>query len=297
MLDLKNKYKISVIIPSFNHAEFIEETIESILSQSFPVHELIILDDGSTDNTRLVLEKYREIHNVKIIFKKNSGCANTINYGIKISTGNYITSCASDDYWDKFKLEKHVLFFEENQDYSASYSGLTVVDQCSQEVKDLTEKRNFPHKGGDIFEDILFHRFQLGSSPVLKKEIFEQIGNYLADMHTEDYEFNLRLSYKYKIGYIPDKLFYYRVIKGKKDDRLAKSTIISDSHLLSIKKYEGEALYRKAKSINSCIAIVNYAGYFKHKKYVISKIKYLTRNDVCSKLFLIGLVKLILLWK
>lgn len=112
--------KVSIIMPLYNSEQFIEETIKSIINQSYSDWELIIVDDYSNDNSIRIIEKYKnngdEKNKIKIIKnQKNFGPAFSRNEAIKESNGRYIAFIDSDDIWKKEKLEKQISFMEENK--------------------------------------------------------------------------------------------------------------------------------------------------------------------------------------
>ena len=100
--------KISIIIPTYNSASIIENCINSILNQTYKNMEIIIIDDGSTDNTKNHLKKYESLKQVKLLYQENSGVSVSRNKGIEISTGEYITFLDSDDYYEKNHIQNLV---------------------------------------------------------------------------------------------------------------------------------------------------------------------------------------------
>ena len=106
--------KVSVIIPTYNAARWIGETIDSVQSQTYKNYEIIVIDDGSVDSTREVLEKY--IKNINYIYQDNKGVSSARNHGIKISAGEYIAFLDNDDIWlpDKLSLQIQVLESQKN---------------------------------------------------------------------------------------------------------------------------------------------------------------------------------------
>ena len=115
------KRKVSVIIPTYNREATLKRAVESVLNQTYTDFELIIVDDGSTDNTRQLVEN---IHDDRITYyyvKINSGAAAARNYGIERAEGEYIAFQDSDDYWHSDKLEKQMKVMESNPDIGFVY--------------------------------------------------------------------------------------------------------------------------------------------------------------------------------
>lgn len=123
---------VSIIMPSYNTGKFIEETINSVLSQSYRNWELIIVDDCSTDSTDEVVAKFLSNERIKY-FKneKNSGAAVSRNKALREATGKWIAFLDSDDLWAPEKLEKQIRFMEEN-DYHFSYTNYSEIDEESK---------------------------------------------------------------------------------------------------------------------------------------------------------------------
>ena len=110
--------KISVIIPTYNRANFLIKTINSILNQSVVVDEIIIVDDGSTDNTKEILSSL----NIKYIYQENNGVSSARNRGIVEATYDWIAFCDSDDIWHENKIEEQIKFHKQNQHILISHT-------------------------------------------------------------------------------------------------------------------------------------------------------------------------------
>ena len=120
--------KVSIITPAYNAERFIEETIKSVLNQTYENLEMIIVDDCSNDNTESIVRKYMEIDN-RIIYKKlsgNSGAAVVRNEAMNIASGRYIAFLDSDDLWDKDKLELQIAFMKE-KNIGFSFTGYRLI--------------------------------------------------------------------------------------------------------------------------------------------------------------------------
>jgi len=204
--------KFSVIIPVFNREKFISRAIESVLNQSFRNFEIIVVDDGSTDNTPYIIKQYP----IKIITQKNKGVSAARNTGIKASSGNIIAFLDSDDEWKKDKLKIQAKFFENNPSYKIHQTDEIWI----RDGKFLNKKRIHQKKEGFIFYESLHLCLISPSAVAIKKELFEEIGLFREDFEVcEDYELWLRITKKYPVGYSPEKL----VIKyGGHEDQLSR---------------------------------------------------------------------------
>lgn len=130
---MKDYGLVSIITPTYNCGRFISETIESVLAQSYPNWEMLIVDDCSTDNTKEIVEQYQQKDSrIKYYcFEKNSGAAVARNTALKMAKGRWIAFLDSDDLWKPQKLEHQLEFMVKNQ-YSFSYHNYTEIDEDSK---------------------------------------------------------------------------------------------------------------------------------------------------------------------
>lgn len=135
---MRNYELVSIITPSYNCAKFVEETIQSILSQTYSNWELLFQDDCSTDNTKEIVTKYAE-KDSRIKYEcnaKNSGAAITRNNALRRAKGKWIAFLDSDDIWLPGKLEKQIKFMQDNN-YHFSYTGYCEINELSKEIGKL----------------------------------------------------------------------------------------------------------------------------------------------------------------
>jgi len=126
--------KVSVLIPSYNHGKYIKQCINSALNQTLKDIEIIIGDDCSTDNSRKVIEKFKDKRIKKVFFETNVGGTANLNRLIDLAHGKYIAVLNSDDYWERDKLQKQYDFMEKNKDYAACFTWARLVDENSNEI-------------------------------------------------------------------------------------------------------------------------------------------------------------------
>lgn len=126
----QTKLLVSVIITNYNYGNFIGESIESVLNQSYPRFELIIVDDGSTDNSREVISSFNNSR-INKIFKNNGGQASALNAGLSIAKGEIIAFLDSDDIWKTNKLEECVKAYLDNDEYNIVQHNLEIITQNS----------------------------------------------------------------------------------------------------------------------------------------------------------------------
>jgi glycosyltransferase involved in cell wall biosynthesis len=201
--------KVSVVIPAYNAERFIEQTINSVLEQTFQDFEIIVVDDGSTDKTAQIAKSYGSP--IRCIQQVNSGVSQARNVGIENSIGEYVAFLDADDLWESAKLEKQVALLDKNRSVGFCFTSLTRVNHDS-EVIDTIEARAFP----DYCEALLLYScIAFCSSAMLRTEIARQSGGFDANLtNYEDWEYWLRLSLITDFAPIPEHLLRYRLTPG-----------------------------------------------------------------------------------
>ena len=246
---------VSVIIPNYNHGQYIAECISSVIAQTYRAIEIIIIDNYSKDNSAQVVNEIINKNSsvtIKFLQFDNKGIiAASRNFGVKNATGNYLAFLDSDDVWDPSKLECQVDKLQ-NSRYSAIATRFKPIGEeayCYDHLAHMNKK-------GDIivsYADILISNPIVTSSVLMRKEYFLKLGGFDESpdyRFIEDWELWLRLSNKF--GYIKilnNKMAGYRVYNAKgrdlSDDTLRALSIID-------KQYEarlvGKKVYRLAHS-------------------------------------------------
>lgn len=218
ILNLKKKtILVSIIIPSYNAARFIENAIMSALTQKVE-KEIIVVDDCSTDNTKDVLEKFFLCDEVRIVFnKRNLGVAESRNIGINLAKGKYIAFLDADDIWINNKLEKQIALLESKQGVLCC----TGRDLFSESGKLLHKYIGVSKEIS--YKDLLKHNSIACSSVVLLKDVAKEFMMCHDELH-EDYIMWLRILRKYNIVYgIDEPLLKYRLSKSGKSRNKIKS--------------------------------------------------------------------------
>ena len=198
---------VSVIVPVFNHQEFIGQAIESVLNQTFTDFEIIVIDDGSTDQTRKIVQRYRPT--VRYIYKNHCGAPNALNVGISKVKGSFICWLSSDDQFLPNKLQIQVNAFQANPSLGMIYTDWYEVDTYGNIIKLRRSRTLASHKEAALA--LLKHNCINGSTVMLKTECFQRAGGFREDyLQGHDHEMWLRLCRYYLFGYIPEPLVFYR---------------------------------------------------------------------------------------
>jgi len=207
---LRKSPQVSVLLPVYNGVEFLGAAIESILNQSFADFELIIIDDGSTDNSQDVLD---QLHNEKIrlYHQQNRGLAVTLNRGIALSRGKFIARQDQDDRSLPDRLANQVTFLNNHEDCAlvGTWSEIWRGDKKTERLH-----RN-PIDNTTLKFELLFNNPFVHSSVMLRKEALTLVGGYSSDplrQPPEDYELWSRIARHYNVANIPEILHVYREV-------------------------------------------------------------------------------------
>jgi len=210
--------QVSVIIPSFNHDKYIAETIDSVLRQTYQDFEIVITDDGSTDNTVEVIKNFTDPRIRLFCFGRNRGACEAANHCVEHSRGKYIAMLSSDDIFVEDKLEKQVAFLEEHPDYGAVLSFAKIIDE---EGQDFQEEDHFytniflqPNRNRWEWLNYLFYRGNCLCHPsaLIRKECYRTIGLYDPRFaQLPDFDFWIRVCSQYEIYILPENLLKFRV--------------------------------------------------------------------------------------
>lgn len=211
---------MSVIIPTYNHAKYLVDSISSVLSQTFTDFELIIVNDGSTDNTEEIVKQFED-KRIVYVYQKNQDAYNAINNGIKLAKGQYIAILNDDDLYKCDKLKDSVKIMEDDREVQAVFSDFDFIDDSKKVFKVkkgaydnwecLNEDTSFKGQN-NILLDLLAGNF-LGttSNLICRKSVFDKIGYFINIRYTHDYHFFLKLCSQCKVYFINKSLFQYRV--------------------------------------------------------------------------------------
>jgi glycosyltransferase involved in cell wall biosynthesis len=199
---------ISIIIPTFNRAKLIERAIISLLTQTYQDFEIIVVDDGSTDNTRDVVFSFG--NQIRYMRQDNRGPSSARNAGISASRGKFVAFLDSDDYFMKPNLEIKMSFLESNPQVGWVYSDWQYVDEKGNDIDKGSLKFRYSEKvlNGNIFEELIKRRnFISPCTVVIKKSVLDDVGHFDPLIPSqEEYDLWLRTSIKYPVYYIDQVL-------------------------------------------------------------------------------------------
>jgi glycosyltransferase involved in cell wall biosynthesis len=202
--------RVSVIIPTFNRREYVQDSLESVFSQSYSNYEIIIIDDGSSDGTGEVLEsRYGE--SIHYIWQENQGESVARNRGINIAQGEYIAFLDSDDRWVKDKLLKQVHVLDEKVEAGVVFCQAWIIDDNGNRIDNKPLGMNLD-VSNVTFENLML-RNQIGSisSSMIRKKVFDELGGFDTEIqYGEDLDLWLRIAINHKFVFIPEPLVEIR---------------------------------------------------------------------------------------
>jgi len=207
--------RVSVVIPTYNRAGFIVETIRSVLAQTFDDFEVIVVDDGSTDNTREVVESFKN-HRILYIYQTNAGVSAARNTGIKASSGTYIAFVDSDDVLLENALELSVTVLEKSQQVAFSYGKAYLMDD-KQHIfgsRQQREKGSYIREGREEIKKAIIKGNHIPTSTiVVRRKHLEEVGHFNTFFKngSEDFDLWVRLATSHAVAYIAKPLIIYRV--------------------------------------------------------------------------------------
>jgi glycosyltransferase involved in cell wall biosynthesis len=213
---------ISVIIPTYNRANLILRAIDSVLNQSYKNFELIIVDDGSTDNTHEVLTPLIQTDKIKYFKRQNCGVSASRNFGVSQSLGNYITFLDSDDEWLPHKLQDQLHYFSHNPEVRIVYGEEIWIRNGIR----VNQKAIHKKSGGSIFLACVEQCLIGPSSVMLEKKLFFEMGGFDESFVVcEDYDLWLKISSLMEIGFIT----HPQIMKhGGHEDQLSTRFVAMD---------------------------------------------------------------------
>ena len=241
---MKKKDLITVYITNYNYGNYIDQCVQSILAQTYKDIEVIIIDDGSNDNSKENLEKYEKNKKIKIIYQKNKGLNITNNIAIKVSTGRYIIRVDADDWLRRDAISSLYKEIKKDKKIAMVFSNYFEVSS-SGEIQNEFKRYNFDKVK-------ILDKPAHGACSLIDKKKLLMVGGYNENLNCQDgYDIWFKFISKYKIKHINKSLFFYRqhpksLSKNKKKILLARSKIF-------------KSIAKKQKKIN-CLAVIAIRG-------------------------------------
>jgi alpha-1,3-rhamnosyltransferase len=221
---------VSIVIPAYNHERFVKQTIKSLIDQDYPNLELIVLNDGSTDNTsqsikELTPECLKRFKRVEIIDKNNEGLTNTLNQAVRMARGEFIFHIASDDWVEPDAISSLVNEIMQDERIALACGDADFIDEngnlssCKKNGTNFTSfvklhtsgRADFlPERDFGSYKSLLLGNY-IPIGLLVRSSIYEDVGYYPAGVMLEDLDLWLRVAKKYKIVFLNRVLAHYRI--------------------------------------------------------------------------------------
>ncbi len=241
---------VSIIVPAYNANRFISDTIKSVINQSYTNWELIIVNDGSTDDTEKTIAPYLNDKRIKYISKQNSGVSDTRNKGSHLANGKFIAFLDADDIWKEHNLARKIESLN-NLNCDAVYSKCELIDENSIPInKELTGS------GEPSLDDILLLKGNYITAPsgiIIKKIILESVGEFDINLsNNADQDLWIRiLANGFKINLIPEPLWKYRVHSKNMSSNI---TLLESDSIYMFNKINVNILFGSKSLKRKCFA-------------------------------------------
>lgn len=200
---------ISVVIPAYNQGRFLPQAVESALGQTCPPLEVIVIDDGSTDDTSARLASYRD--RVRVVRQPNQGVAATRNHGARQARGELLAFLDADDVWLPAKLERQCRRLRDDPGLGLVHCGVAETDAAGNVLRTRLDGLE-----GFVAEEMLLFRRPVilggGSGVVIRRALFEELGGFDTRLSTSaDWDLYFRAARRRRVGFVPEVLLRYRL--------------------------------------------------------------------------------------
>lgn len=210
-----------MIIPTYNRRDLLPRALDSVLAQTVPVEEIIVIDDGSTDGTDDML-RARYGDRVRYVWQPNAGVSAARNHGLRLAQGRYLALLDSDDLWLPTKTELQVAFLDAHPDFGMVVCDVERVDSEYRHI-DVFRRRDTLREDGWVLRWVLHNPALAPASVLMRREVVDQLGGFNEGLRTaEDLEFHLRVARHWKIGVVEQALV--RAMRGHDGLSAADST-------------------------------------------------------------------------
>ncbi|MFN3917736.1 MAG: glycosyltransferase [Flavobacteriales bacterium] len=267
---------VSVIIPAYNAEKYIEETVASVINQSYKNIELIVVNDGSKDNTLKKLETFND-KRLKIITQPNSGVSVARNKGFEMAKGEYICFLDADDVFKPENILAKKIYLDENTHIGLVHSTMSVINSHSEKTGEIMSG-----KEGFVLDDLLLWNeciIPTPSSTMIRKNVLTEVGLFNENLsNNADQELFFRITAKYRVGKIDNALVLYRKHNANMHNNI---DLLEKDSLLAYSLAEKNGLFKSWWFKKKCFAYTYSIignSFIKHKKNYKKGIYYLVKS-------------------
>ena len=203
--------EVSVVIAAYNAERYVHEAIQSVLDQTFDNLEVVVIDDGSTDDTLDIIRQFRSPR-VRVFAMENAGQTTAKNRGIRESTGRFVGFCDADDRWHPEKLEKQLPLFDASENVAVVYSSESSIDHAGNVLPDRVDAS----LRGRVVDALFLENFVPFGSALVRRECLLKVGAFDEDLRMGiDWDLWLRIAAHHDFECVPDSLYVYRKWPGQ----------------------------------------------------------------------------------
>ncbi|WP_240990468.1 glycosyltransferase family 2 protein [Psychrobacter submarinus] len=239
-----NQPLVSVVIPCYNHEKFVKDSIKSVIAQTYENIELIVIDDGSSDNSVSKIKEIIEICGQRFVrfefrHRTNRGLSDTLNEALEWSRGEYFSALASDDQIFSNKTSLQVNYLEVHRNYSAVFGGVQLIDENNKKLEQVVSKARSYN-----FDDIIMHKHSLlAPTQMIRMNSIRKTGGYNPNVFIEDWYMWLLLSKEADVYNMNEVVAFYR----KHDSNISKDFRKMNSGRLEVLSFfPDSSLYNEA---------------------------------------------------
>jgi len=203
--------EVTAIIAAYNAQRYVEQAVRSVLEQTVEDLEVLVVDDGSTDETPEIIRRFDDPR-VRIFRQPNAGQTVAKNRGIYESTGRYVGFCDADDRWHPQKLEKQLPVFDRSAEIAVVYSSERSIDEVGNSIPDRVDAV----RRGRVLDDLFIENFVPFGTAIVRRSCLLEVGGFDESLRMGiDWDLWLRIAAKYEFDYVPDDLSIYRKWSGQ----------------------------------------------------------------------------------
>ena len=214
--------RVSVVMAAYNYGQYIAQAIQSVIDQTYTDWELVVVDDGSKDNTRDIVQPFLEDRRIRYFWQENRGQPQTKNRGIGLSRGSLIAFLDADDAWMPTKLDRQVELFDRDPQLGVAYTGRCLIDPDGNRL--AVEDRDMVR--GLVLRIAIRRTIPPFSSSIVRRSVLDDVGLFDETIQLAiDYELWMRVARKYSFDYVDEPLLLYRTghanLSRRSDERRA----------------------------------------------------------------------------
>jgi glycosyltransferase involved in cell wall biosynthesis len=236
---------VSILVSSFNHEQFIEQALDSVLSQSHRNLELIIVDDCSTDGSVARIQRWIERTGQPTVFvinEENRGLCTVLNQLVALSSGQFLIHLDSDDWIEPNRIEHHVKHFESlDPDVVLVFGDAELVDGDGQLIGKTFLEKVFGEKeipdGAAVFNRLLVGNFIPSGTVTIRRSAIIDVGGYDESLSYDDYDMWLRVSHRFGVSYCEGIVANYRVLSSSMSHSIALKPVMTRSTITIMERW------------------------------------------------------------